>query len=154
MFGESGKNKVMIFFMFLMAAYFIGINFLKQIDKTNSNNTYVSLNLVYSSKEEYIEEYIENIKNNNFEAAYNMLDNSSKEKFGNVLSEFREYAKRNYKEVKSEVWKLNINKLSEEVLRNVSIYNYEVLDGDDKDLMLIPKITVYEYAINVFKIGL
>ena len=154
MFGESGKNKLMVFLMFLMAFYFIGINFLKQIDKVNSNNTYVSMNLVYSTKQDYISQYIESIQNKKYSDAFYMLDDTTKTKFNNDISKFKEYAEETYKNINKRNWKFEFKELSQEELRKEKIYTYQVLDGDDKETSFIDKITIYEYAVNVFKIHL
>ena len=154
MFGETGKNKVLVFFMFLMAAYFIGINFIKQIDKTNANNTYVSMNLVYDSKEDYIEEYIENIKNKDYSSAFYMLDEETKSKFSNDVSKFKEYSEKEYEKISQKSWKYVYNTLSSSETRDMNIYTYKVIDDEDKETVIIDKITIYEYAVNVFKIHL
>ena len=151
---DTSKTKLMVVIMFFMAAYFLGINYLKKIDEINDNNTYHSLNLVQTSKEDFLEEYIQNIQNKNYVLAYSMLDEESKLNFENDYENFEEYASQVYKGIAKNKWKFKYVVLNEKNLKDKNIYNLQVLDPEKDDAVLIKNIKVYEYAVNVFKISL
>ncbi len=151
---DKSKSKILIFLMFLMACYFIGINFLDDIDDKNENNVYVSLNLIVSTKEDYIGEYISYIQNEKYNMAYSMLSDTSKEKFDSSIDSYKKYALNEYKEISKESWKFKFKLLNSKKLKKMNIYEYSVLDEENEDEAVIEKITVNEYASNVYKIDL
>ncbi len=153
MYESKSKNTIMIILIFLMACYFIGINFLDEINKKNENNSYVSLNIVSTTKEDYIEEYITYIKDGKYNLAYNMQSNESKSKLTNSVDKFKSYSEKKYKNIDKEEWNFRYIILSEESLKKMNVYEYKVQDKED-DETIINRLKLNEYASNVYKIDI
>lgn len=154
MVGDSSKTKFMIFLLFLMACYFIFSNMLDKINDKNENNSYVSLNVISSTKEEYIYEYISYIKDKKYDIAYNMLSDKSKNKFGGKIDNFIKYANSHYKQIGESSLNFKYNILNSQKLKKMDVYTYQILDIEDEDSVLIEKMKLNEYACNVYKIDL
>lgn len=152
MYESRSKSAVMIILLFLMALYFIGINFLDEVNKKNENNSYVSLNVISMTKEEYIEEYISYIKNEKFNLAYKMLSDESQNKFSNSLEKFTAYCNSHYKNISKDMWDFKYTLLSETAFKKNNVYEYKVLDKEKGDEVVINKIKLNEYASSVYKI--
>ncbi|MDD2375851.1 MAG: hypothetical protein PHD15_01170 [Clostridia bacterium] len=160
------KNKIIITVIFIVICiviYIVIYSYTTQINVKNKNNTYESTSMYENYRVDYVNKYIETLKNNNYEVGFNMLDDSTKKSFNNNLKQYSEYITNLTRNMNKTDNGITINLINDLFMKNCNIIEYEIISKDceyikDNEVYFSEQYTLFsefkliEYSPNVFKI--
>ena len=155
--------KLIIFIGGCIIIYLVIYGYTTQINDKNKNNTYESISVYENYRIDYVNKYIETLKNNNFEEGYNMLDDSAKKGFNNDLKQYSEYIMNLTRNMNRTKDGLIINVINNLSMKNYNVIEYEIISKDyayivnnesyfSEQYSLFNEFKLIEYSPNVFEI--
>lgn len=162
------KNKIIrsvIFIVVCIVIYFVIYNYTSQINGINKNNKYESTSKYENYRNDFINKYIETLKNNSYETGFNMLSEDSKKIFNNDLKVYSEQILETTRIMNRMKNGISINFINEFNMKKYNLIEYKIVSNKyeyikdnevyySDEYSIFKKFYLVEYSPNVFKIDI
>jgi len=160
------KNKIIravIYMVICIVIYLVIYSYTTQINAKNKNNIYESTAIYPNYRNDYVKKYIETLKTNNYEAGFDMLDDSAKKSFNNDLKQYSEHITNLARKMNNTENGLIINLIDELSMKQYNLIEYDIISKDyeyiignevyfSEEHKLFTEFKLIEYSPNVFEI--
>lgn len=160
------RNRMILIIIFVIACmiiYSFVFSYTTQINHINKNNTYEVTSVYENYRIDFVNKYIETLKNYDYAAGFDMIDDSAKANFSNDLNKYTEYIINQTRNMNKTIDGLNINLQDEYYMKKYNIIEYDIISKDyeytkdnetyfSEEYKVFNEFKLIEYSPNVFKI--